>query len=48
MLDELEAERGDLMPLWREEHPELIPFSAADVLYLLRCERVGLRTDLNT
>ncbi len=46
MLDELEAERWDLVPTWREEHPELIPFSVADVLYFLRCERVGPRKDL--
>jgi hypothetical protein len=47
VLDELEAERYDLVLTWREEHPELMPFSVADVLYLLRCERVGLHKDLH-
>jgi len=48
VLDELEDERYDLVLTWREEHPELLPFSVADVLYLLRCERVGLQKDLRT
>lgn len=48
VLDELEAERWDLVLTWREEHPELIPFSVSDVLYLLRCEQVGLRKDLHS
>jgi hypothetical protein len=48
VLDEIDTERWDLVTLWCEEHPEIVPFTSQDVLYLLRCEELGLRVDLHT